>query len=108
MVLQTLCIRKNGYNTLVAQNEDDERMCFLPLCHIAERVGGDPEQIHELLYGAAPRTDAELVALAKAQPGKITFGSWGIGIGTDIGAGPAGSAAANSSISTRWTAPTSR
>jgi len=25
-----------GYNTLVAQDERDERMCFLPLCHIAE------------------------------------------------------------------------
>src|SRR6185369_607065 len=23
-----------GYNTLVAQDERDERMCFLPLCHI--------------------------------------------------------------------------
>jgi long-chain acyl-CoA synthetase len=30
-----------GYNTLVAQDERDERMCFLPLCHIAERVGGE-------------------------------------------------------------------
>ncbi len=24
----------------LAQNGDDERMCFLPLCHVAERVGG--------------------------------------------------------------------
>ena len=30
-----------GYNTLVAQDERDERMCFLPLCHIAERLGGE-------------------------------------------------------------------
>lgn len=30
-----------GYNTLVAQDERDERMCFLPLCHIAERMGGE-------------------------------------------------------------------
>ncbi|MGI9133353.1 MAG: AMP-dependent synthetase/ligase, partial [Rhodoferax sp.] len=30
-----------GYNTLVAQTEADERMCFLPLCHIAERMGGE-------------------------------------------------------------------
>ena len=30
-----------GYNTLVARSTDDECMCFLPLCHIAERVGGE-------------------------------------------------------------------
>ena len=30
-----------GFNTLVAQDENDERMCFLPLCHIAERMGGE-------------------------------------------------------------------
>ena len=30
-----------GYNTLVAQDERDERMCFLPLCHVAERMGGE-------------------------------------------------------------------
>ena len=30
-----------GYNTLIAQDEHDERMCFLPLCHIAERMGGE-------------------------------------------------------------------
>ena len=30
-----------GYNRIVAQDESDERMCFLPLCHIAERMGGE-------------------------------------------------------------------
>jgi branched-chain amino acid transport system ATP-binding protein len=31
-----------GYNTLIARRtRDDERMCFLPLCHIAERMGGE-------------------------------------------------------------------
>ncbi|HJV60981.1 MAG TPA: AMP-binding protein, partial [Albitalea sp.] len=30
-----------GYNTLIARTDRDECMCFLPLCHIAERVGGE-------------------------------------------------------------------
>ncbi len=29
-----------GYNLCIAQDERDERMCFLPLCHVAERLGG--------------------------------------------------------------------
>ena len=31
----------HGYNTLIARSEQDECMCFLPLCHIAERMGGE-------------------------------------------------------------------
>ena len=30
-----------GYNTLIARDGNDECMCFLPLCHIAERMGGE-------------------------------------------------------------------
>ena len=30
-----------GYNTLISRSQADESMCFLPLCHIAERVGGE-------------------------------------------------------------------
>ena len=29
-----------GLNKVIAQNENDERMSFLPLCHVAERTGG--------------------------------------------------------------------
>ncbi len=29
-----------GFNAVLPQIEDDERMCFLPLCHVAERLGG--------------------------------------------------------------------
>ena len=36
-----LLVAVRGYNRLTAQDESDERMCFLPLCHIAERVGGE-------------------------------------------------------------------
>ena len=37
----TLVAAMRGYQQTVAQFEDDERMCFLPLCHIAERMGGE-------------------------------------------------------------------
>jgi long-chain acyl-CoA synthetase len=30
-----------GYNSLIPQTETDQRMAFLPLCHIAERVSGE-------------------------------------------------------------------
>jgi long-chain acyl-CoA synthetase len=29
-----------GFNSVIAQTEDDERMAFLPMCHVAERLGG--------------------------------------------------------------------
>ncbi len=29
-----------GYNMMISQDERDERACFLPLCHVAERLGG--------------------------------------------------------------------
>ncbi|MBW7940736.1 MAG: AMP-binding protein, partial [Candidatus Omnitrophica bacterium] len=31
----------HGLNTLYPQYENDERMCFLPLCHVAERFWGE-------------------------------------------------------------------
>jgi len=30
-----------GFNWVIPQTEDDERMAFLPLCHVAERLGGE-------------------------------------------------------------------
>jgi long-chain acyl-CoA synthetase len=38
---RTLITSMHGYNLTGGQDEDDERMCFLPLCHIAERMGGE-------------------------------------------------------------------
>ncbi len=38
-----------GYQAGFPQDENDERMAFLPLCHIAERVGGE---YHALYSGA--------------------------------------------------------
>jgi len=31
----------HAYNEFVPQDERDERMAFLPLCHVAERIGGE-------------------------------------------------------------------
>ncbi len=39
----------DGYHAAFPQDQHDERMCFLPLCHIAERVGGE---YHGLYCGA--------------------------------------------------------
>jgi len=36
-----LVYQVRGYNQVLYQNETDERMLFLPLCHVAERLGGE-------------------------------------------------------------------
>ena len=36
----------NALVPVFTQNERDERMCFLPLCHIAERVGGEYQSLY--------------------------------------------------------------
>jgi long-chain acyl-CoA synthetase len=36
----------DGYQTAFPQGPEDERMAFLPLCHIAERLGGQYHSIH--------------------------------------------------------------
>ena len=38
-----------GYQAAFPQDGDDERMAFLPLCHIAERIGGE---YHSIFSGA--------------------------------------------------------
>ena len=38
-----------GYSRYLAQDENDERMLFLPLCHIAERIGG----MYSCIYGGS-------------------------------------------------------
>ncbi len=100
-----------GYNTLVAQDEHDERMCFLPLCHIAERMGGEyfalytgaklnfvenpetiPENVREIaptVFTAVPRVWEKFysgVMISLKESGKLQQAAyaWGIGIGTTI------------------------
>ena len=100
-----------GYNTLVPQDGRDERMCFLPLCHIAERVGGEyfalytgavlnfvenpetvPENVREIsptVLVAVPRVwekfySAVMIALKEAGPLQQAAYAWAIGVGTRI------------------------
>ncbi|KNZ31660.1 MAG: fatty-acid--CoA ligase [Methylibium sp. NZG] len=100
-----------GYNSIVAQDEHDERMCFLPLCHIAERLGGEyfalytgsvlnfvenpetvPENVREIaptVFTAVPRVWEKFysaVAIALRESGKVqqlAYG-WSLGVGTRI------------------------
>jgi long-chain acyl-CoA synthetase len=100
-----------GYNTIVAQDEHDERMCFLPLCHIAERLGGEyfalytgsvlnfvenpetvPENVREIaptVFTAVPRVWEKFysaVAIALRESGRIqqVAYSWALGVGMKI------------------------
>jgi long-chain acyl-CoA synthetase len=101
----------HGYNTLVAQDEHDERMCFLPLCHIAERMGGEyfalytgsilnfvenpdtiPENVREIaptVFTAVPRVwekfySGVMISLKEADRLQQAAYAWGIGVGTEI------------------------
>jgi long-chain acyl-CoA synthetase len=100
-----------GYNLLVAQDASDERMCFLPLCHIAERMGGEyfamyagsilnfvenpetvPENVREIsptVFTAVPRVWEKFysgVMISLKEAGKIQQAAygWSIGVGTEI------------------------
>lgn len=100
-----------GYNTLVPQLELDERICFLPLCHIAERMGGAyyalysgailnfvenpetvPENMREIsptVIVAVPRVwekfySGVMIALKEAGPLQQAAYAWSIGVGTKI------------------------
>lgn len=106
-----LVFTARGYNTLVAQDENDERMCFLPLCHIAERMGGEyfslyagaklnfvenpetiPENVREIaptVFTAVPRVwekfySGVMIALKEASWLQRAAYAWSIGVGMRI------------------------
>jgi long-chain acyl-CoA synthetase len=106
-----LVFTARGYNTLVAQDENDERMCFLPLCHIAERMGGEyfslyagaklnfvenpetiPENVREIaptVFTAVPRVwekfySGVMIALKEASWLQQAVYTWSIGVGMRI------------------------
>ena len=102
-----------GYNTLIAQDEGDERMCFLPLCHVAERLGGEyfalyagatlnfvenpdtvPENVREIaptVMTAVPRVwekfySAVMIGVAEAGAVHKALYGWAIGVGQRVAA----------------------
>ncbi|RID98577.1 AMP-dependent synthetase/ligase [Simplicispira hankyongi] len=100
-----------GYNTLIARSEADEAMCFLPLCHIAERMGGEyfslytgsklnfvenpdtvPENVREIsptVFTAVPRVwekfySGVMISLKESTRLQQLAYAWAIGVGTRI------------------------
>lgn len=101
-----------SFNLVIAQDDTDERMCFLPLCHIAERMGGEyfavytgavlnfvenpqtvPENVREIaptVMLAVPRIwekfySAVTIALKESSRLQQLVYGWGIGLGMKIG-----------------------
>ena len=100
-----------GYSAITAQDERDERMCFLPLCHIAERLGGEffaiysgaklnfvenpetvPENVREIaptVFTAVPRVwekfySGVAISLREASRVQQLAYAWSIGVGMRI------------------------
>jgi long-chain acyl-CoA synthetase len=100
-----------GYNTLIARDDNDECMCFLPLCHIAERMGGEyfslytgaklnfvenpetvPENVREIaptVFTAVPRVwekfySGVMIALKEASATQQAAYAWAIGVGQRV------------------------
>jgi long-chain acyl-CoA synthetase len=95
-----------GYQRAFPQDESDERMAFLPLCHIAERVGGEyhsiysgavlnfvenpetvPENVREIaptVFTAVPRVWEKFysgVLIGLKQAGRVQQWAYGAAIG---------------------------
>jgi long-chain acyl-CoA synthetase len=100
-----------GQNEFLPQDESDERMCFLPLCHVAERVTGlyaslytgtkmnfvenpdtVPENVREIaptVFGGVPRLwekfySAVTIAVKEAGPVQQRLYAWAIGVGHQV------------------------
>jgi long-chain acyl-CoA synthetase len=100
-----------GYNTILPRHDSDECMCFLPLCHIAERVGGEyfslytgarlnfvenPETVPENMREIAPTVctgvprvwekyySAVTLALREATALQRAGYAWALGVGTRV------------------------
>jgi len=98
-------------NLIVGQDESDERMCFLPLCHVAERTGGEyfgmytgaklnfvenpdtvPENVREIsptVFTAVPRVwekfySAVTIAVREASPVQQMAYRWALSVGHQV------------------------
>ncbi len=108
---RSLVYTVRGYNTAIGQDERDERMCFLPLCHVAERLGGvyygvytgarlnfveNPETVPENIREIAPTVVVAVprvwekfysaVTIAVAEAGSIQQRAyrWAIAVGGEV------------------------
>jgi len=108
---RSLVTALRGYHHITAQYEDDERMCFLPLCHIAERLGGEyfgmysgaklnfvenpdtvPENVREIaptVATAVPRIwekfySAVTIAVKEASTLQQWAYAWGLAVGMQV------------------------
>ena len=106
-----LVYEARGLNTLISRDETDECMCFLPLCHIAERMGGEyfsmytgaklnfvenpetvPENVREIaptVFTAVPRVwekfySGVMIALKEASALQQAAYAWAIGVGQRV------------------------
>ncbi|MEB2348824.1 MAG: long-chain fatty acid--CoA ligase [Comamonadaceae bacterium] len=100
-----------GLNTIIARSEADEAMAFLPLCHIAERMGGEyfslytgcrlnfvenpdtvPENVREIaptVFVAVPRVwekfySGVMITLKESSRLQQAAYAWAIGVGRAI------------------------
>lgn len=101
----------HGYNQVIVQDEHDERMLFLPLCHVAERLGGQyfsiytgtilnfvenpdtvPENVREIApttFTAVPRVwekfySAVTIAVSESDRLQQLMYRWALGIGYKV------------------------
>jgi long-chain acyl-CoA synthetase len=108
---EALVYTVRGYNTLISRTPADEAMCFLPLCHIAERVGGEyfalytgcklnfvenpetvPENVREIaptVFTAVPRVwekfySGVMIALKESSRLQQLAYGWAISVGYKV------------------------
>ena len=105
---RNIIVTCRAYNDFIPQDERDERMAFLPLCHVAERIGGEyfplytgsivnfvenpetvPENVREIqptTFTAVPRVwekfySAVMIRLKESTLIQQAAYRWAIGVG---------------------------